>query len=114
MKEVDRDMIVRVFKHNLKNAKEAMPDGGSINVKLYKNDSNAMVEINDAGKGIPAHIRENIYKPFFTYGKENATGLGLTIVKSIIEGHGGSISFSSLLGKGSVFLIHLPLGKKEA
>ena len=111
---VDRERIVRVFKHILKNAKEAMPDGGSINVKLYKNDSNARIEISDAGKGIPAHIRKNIYKPFFTYGKENATGLGLTIVKSIIEGHEGSISFSSLLGKDSVFLIQLPLAKKEA
>ena len=110
---VDREKSIRVFKNLMKNAKEAMPDGGRINVTLAKNDSHAIVEISDTGKGIPAHIRENIYKPFFTYGKENATGLGLTIAKSLIGEYGGSISFSSRLGKGSVFTIQLPLAKKE-
>lgn len=109
----DREKFIRIVKDIMKNAKEAMPEGGSINVKLYKNGSNARIEISDTGKGIPAHIRENIYKPFFTYGKENATGLGLTIAKSIIEEHGGSIFFSSLPGKGSIFTIDLPLAKKE-
>ena len=106
---VDRERIVRIFKHILKNSKEAMPDGGNITIKLHRNDSNAIIEISDTGKGIPAHIRKNIYKPFFTYGKENTTGLGLTIVKSIVEGHGGSISFSSLINKGSVFFVQLPI-----
>jgi len=112
--KADNEKLIKVFKSILRNAKEALPDGGKIEIRCKKNDSDAVIEISDTGKGIPSLLKDKVFEPFCTYGKENAAGLGLTVARSIIEEHGGTISFSSMLGKGTAFTIHLPLAKKEA
>ena len=112
--QADNEKLVKVFKNIFRNSKEAMPDGGKLGVKLRKNDITAVIEISDTGKGIPSLLKDKVFESFCTYGRENAAGLGLTVARSIIEEHGGTISFSSMLGKGTVFTIHLPLAKKEA
>lgn len=113
MVKADAEKLIKAFKNIFRNAKEAMPDGGKLEIKLRESDSNAVVEIADTGKGIPSHFKNKLFEPFCTYGKENAAGLGLAVAKNIIEKHGGTISFLSILGKGTVFTIHLPLAKKE-
>jgi signal transduction histidine kinase len=112
--KADRVKLIKVLKSIFRNAKEAMPGGGKLEIKLGKKDTSAVIEISDTGKGIPSLLKDKVFEPFCTYGKENAAGLGLTVARSIIEEHGGTISFSSMLGKGTVFSIHLPLAKKEA
>jgi|GEM_PF-4625911 len=67
------------------------------------------IRIRDTGTGMPAHIKRRIFEPFVTYGKKNGTGLGMAIVKTSIERHGGTIDVDSTLGKGTVFTIHLPV-----
>ena len=112
--KADNEKLTKVFKNIFRNAKEALPDGGKLEIKLRKNDIYAVIEISDTGKGIPSLLKDKVFEPFCTYGKENAAGLGLTVARSIIKEHGGTISFSSMLGKGTVLTIHLPLAKKEA
>ena len=106
--DADKEKIVIVIKHILKNAKEAMPDGGSIHIKVKKEGALAKVEIGDTGKGMPAHIQESLFRPFVSYGKENATGFGMAIAHRIISEHNGTISIASFLGKGTVISLHLP------
>ena len=67
----------------------------------------ALVEIRDNGKGIPKETQPRLFEPFFTT-KADGTGLGLCIAKNIIETHGGTLTFSSIEGEGSIFSIHLP------
>ena len=67
--------------------------------------------IEDTGVGIPAEQLAQIFQPFYTRGKKDGTGLGLTISKSIIEGHRGTISVESVEGRGTSFFLTLPVEK---
>jgi signal transduction histidine kinase len=72
------------------------------------------LEVADTGHGMPEEIREKIFDPFFTtkdFGK--GTGLGLTVVKGIIEEHGGTIALESAVEKGTTFTIRLPIGPPQ-
>ena len=67
------------------------------------------IRVTDNGCGIPASIRSQLFEPFISGGKENGTGLGLTIVQKIIQDHGGDVSLESTSDQGSVFRLALPL-----
>ncbi len=102
------DELKRVIINLVKNAYEAMPDGGGeINIQLYKQQQDIFVEVEDNGSGIPEDDRPNIFVPNFST-KSSGTGLGLAICKKIIEAHEGSISFASVEGEGTTFVIKLP------
>lgn len=103
------DDLKRVFINMVKNAYEAMDDGGHISLTLYQKQEHAFIEIEDDGSGIPEEDRSNIFVPSFST-KSGGTGLGLAICKKIIEAHKGSISFASVEGEGTTFVIKLPLG----
>ncbi|HLR25035.1 MAG TPA: ATP-binding protein, partial [Fodinibius sp.] len=103
------DDLKRVFINIVKNAYEAMEAGGTISLLLYKQQHHAFIEIEDDGAGIPEEDRSRIFVPNFST-KSGGTGLGLAICKKIVESHGGSISFVSIEGKGTTFVIKLPLG----
>lgn len=90
------------------NAREAMPEGGTIHIRVWAQPEAIMFSVSDTGCGIPPEVQGRIFEPFFTHGKKNGTGLGLPIVRSIVEGHGGTVSFHSQPGQGTTFLIHLP------
>ncbi|MFH0735614.1 MAG: ATP-binding protein [bacterium] len=113
----DVDAIVRVdlkefyqgYQHIIKNATEAMPDGGTITVTTEKENNFVKISISDSGLGIPDSIKDKIFDPFMSHGKKEGTGLGLSITKKIIQEHGGSIFASSSLGQGSTFVIRLPI-----
>jgi signal transduction histidine kinase len=94
------------------NAMQAMPDGGRIGVSLRAEGGHARIEIEDAGQGIPADLLDKIWDPFFTT-KDKGTGLGLGIVKNIVEAHGGSIRIANREPRGARVMIDLPVRKLE-
>jgi signal transduction histidine kinase len=108
--KADRDQLVRVFNNLVKNATQAIPEdaSGIIEVHLSRNNDYFHISITDNGIGIPVNLRDRIFKPNFTT-KSTGTGLGLAMVKSIIEQHGGQIWFDSEPGKGTIFTFTLPV-----
>ncbi|MFC1857098.1 nitrogen regulation protein NR(II) [Thermodesulfobacteriota bacterium] len=107
--KADPELLYQAFLNILINAMQAMPDGGEIEIATVPNEDNKSitVAIGDAGCGIPDDIIEKIWDPFFTT-KEKGTGLGLGIVKNIIESHGGNIQIVNNPVRGACVNIELP------
>jgi PAS domain S-box-containing protein len=111
----DRDQLVQVLINLVTNSLHAMPDGGRLMVSLNREDSHVRLGVSDTGYGMPEEIRSKIFEPFFTtkdFGK--GTGLGLTVVKGIIEEHGGTITIESVVGTGTTFWVRFPAGEAQA
>jgi two-component system sensor histidine kinase HydH len=104
----DGDMLYQAFLNLLINSMQAMPEGGIIDVILKKDDDALVVIIEDSGEGVPPSVLEKIWDPFFTT-KEKGTGLGLGIVKNIIEAHDGTIQIGNRRPTGTRVSIKLPL-----
>jgi len=106
----DPDQMSQIFINLVMNAVHAMPDGGTLRVALMAEKQMVKLTVADTGCGIPRAMVTKIFEPFFTtkeFGK--GTGLGLTVVKGIIEEHQGSIAVESEEGKGTTFKVLLPL-----
>jgi PAS domain S-box-containing protein len=106
----DSDQMNQVLINLIMNAVHAMPEGGALRVGLAREKDMVKLTVSDTGQGIPKNVVDKIFDPFFTtkeFGK--GTGLGLTVVKGILEEHHGSITVDSEQGKGSTFTIHLPI-----
>jgi diguanylate cyclase (GGDEF)-like protein/PAS domain S-box-containing protein len=103
----DENQMKQVFVNVLKNAIEAMPDGGEVTVRTKRTEQLLTVHITDQGGGIPEELASQIGQPFFTT-KENGTGLGLMICHNIMESHGGKLSIASMSGSGTTVEIELP------
>lgn len=100
----------QVFVNLLVNAAQAMEQQGEIMIKTWAADQAVFVAISDTGCGIPPDRLERIFTPFFTTKEAGkGTGLGLSISKEIVERHQGSLSVTSEEGKGTTFLVHLPI-----
>ena len=110
---VDTEQIKQVLLNLVQNAFQAMPYGGELSVRLYPDASGEWVvlEVADTGVGIPAEHFSRLGEAFFTT-KEDGTGLGLAISYRIIEDHGGKIEVQSEEGKGTRFLVKLPVAAK--
>jgi two-component system nitrogen regulation sensor histidine kinase NtrY len=106
----DREQISRVFINLIKNAIQSVPDGrkGVVEIKLETSDGFAIVKVQDNGKGIPEELGDKLFQPNFTT-KSGGMGMGLAIVKSIIENANGEISYETTIGKGTTFVVKLPL-----
>jgi signal transduction histidine kinase len=105
----DSRKLERVFQNLLVNACEAVsPENGTIRVEIHANKSTIEVRVGDNGHGIPELVRERLFEPFVSQGKENGTGLGLTVVQKIVQDHGGDVKVESSSSEGTVFLIVLP------
>jgi PAS domain S-box-containing protein len=105
----DADQMSQVLINLIVNALHAMPEGGTLHVGLEPEQPMVKLTVADTGHGIPRELIEKVFEPFFTtkeFGK--GTGLGLTVVKGIIEEHQGSIAVESQEGKGTKFTILLP------
>ncbi len=104
----DVDMLLRVLNNLGLNAAQAMPNGGKVYFKISRNGTHSIITVEDSGGGIPNEIRDKLFTPMFTT-KSKGQGLGLAVVKRMIEAQGGTVSFESQLGKGTKFTIELPL-----
>ncbi|TLY29156.1 MAG: GAF domain-containing protein [Ignavibacteria bacterium] len=107
---VDEDKLSRVFYNIASNAADAMPDGGHLTVRTNRDNDFLLIEFIDDGIGMPPEVREKIFEPFMTYGKSYGTGLGMSIVKKIVDDHKGKIEIESALRKGTTVRVYLPLG----
>ncbi len=93
----------------IKNAVEAMPDGGEIYITTEDDADYSHIYIQDSGIGIPVRFRERIFDPFFSTKGDKAEGLGLSMSYAIVKRHKGDIDMSSREGEGTIFHIRLPL-----
>ncbi|MCQ5365954.1 ATP-binding protein [Anoxybacillus salavatliensis] len=105
--QLDSKQMMQVLYNLLHNSIEAMEEGGTI--CIYSDvDETYNMYMYDSGSGIPTHMQETIFEPFITT-KSSGTGLGLTIVKRIIENHGGTIALHDSSEQGTTFVIKLPI-----
>ncbi len=104
---LDPDQIKQVLINLIKNALEAMPQGGSLTVRTRGNTRGIFVDVEDTGPGIPPEHLNEIFNAFFTT-KEKGTGLGLAVSLKILNDHNGELLVSSRVGDGTVFSVRLP------
>lgn len=110
----DGEAIASVLINLLSNAMKFSPKEKEVNVRLFRDNGNAVIEIADKGIGIPKEEIPKIFERFYqadnkTTSEANGSGLGLTLVKHIVEAHGGTIEVESEIGKGSAFTVRIPL-----
>ena len=110
----NRALLSQVFMNLFTNARDAMPGGGKLSVEAQKSGDKVIAKVSDTGHGMDKEVMEKIFDPFFTL-KEvgKGTGLGLSTTHGIIDQHDGTISVKSKPGKGTTFLIQLPLIRGE-
>ncbi len=110
----DSRKLERALSNLLLNACEASPAvGGRVEVAVSENAGAITVEVSDDGPGVADSIRDKLFHPFVSYGKENGTGLGLTVVQKIVQDHGGGIGVERTLDARTVFRIVLPGRSRE-
>jgi PAS domain S-box-containing protein len=107
---VDEKQLERVFLNLIKNAVQAMPNGGKLAVATTKTKDHVEIAFTDTGTGIAEEKKNKIFTPLFTT-KAKGIGMGLAICKRIIEEHGGTIDFRSRVDQGTTFTIKLPKNK---
>jgi len=111
--QLDRTKMSQVLINLIRNALQAMGDGGTLTIRTLsrrrRNGEYVMeLTVSDTGRGIDDKTREKLFVPFFTT-KDDGTGLGLAISQRIVQAHGGEIDLRSRIGRGSTFIIRLPL-----
>lgn len=109
--DAEPQRLLRVFQNLVGNALEALPDGkGTVTITVAPDGPDWVdIRVKDTGSGIPAEVQARFWEPFVTHGKRNGTGLGSAIVKSIVEAHFGKIRFDTEPGKGTTFIIRMPV-----
>lgn len=106
--------LKEVFTNLIFNAFDAMPEGGELRLQIVRKDEHTVLTVvEDTGTGMPEKIRQKIFDPFFTTKGERGTGLGLSLVYNIVTAHKGSIRVESEMGKGTRFLVELPLSHQK-
>ena len=105
--EHDSDRIHQVLLNLLLNAVQSMDGAGKVRVDIGAKDDCARVTVSDTGRGIPEEQLAHIFRPFYTT-RGNGTGLGLSLVRRIVEDHRGRINVTSVVGKGTKFEVLIP------
>lgn len=90
------------------NAVQAMPKGGKLTIEAHTTKDKVIISVKDTGVGIPEEVKPNLFTPLFTT-KSKGQGLGLAVVKRLVEGLNGKVSFESEEGKETKFIVELPL-----
>ena len=116
----DRNRIFQVVANLLENARNHTPAGSSIQVSLTESEDEIKIEVADNGPGIEKHDLERIFERFYRADssrtrtrKSEGSGLGLSIVKAVMQAHGGDVTVDSTMGVGSTFTLHFPIGKED-
>ena len=106
----DFKKLERALLNLLLNACEVVPaDGGKIEIGLRRNGENLEIRIADNGPGIADAVRDRLFEPFVSHGKENGTGMGLTVVQKILQDHGGDVGVEQTSAAGATFRLSLPM-----
>jgi PAS domain S-box-containing protein len=113
----DRDLLKQAILNVVMNGIEAMPEGGSLRIKIEsllssRQGRQAVIGISDSGPGIPVDQRDKIFQLYFTT-KSKGSGIGLAIAFRVAQLHGGKLEFSSNLGQGTTFIFLLPLSEAK-
>jgi PAS domain S-box-containing protein len=106
--QADADQLWQAILNLIRNALEAMPKGGTLELRTASTTDEVVLHLTDTGKGMSEEERLQIFRPFFTT-KPVGTGLGLTLTQQIIGEHGGRIECASVVGQGTTFSLSLPL-----
>ena len=104
----DCTYINRIMYNLVNNAVQAMPKGGKLTIHAYKEAKGVVISVKDTGVGIPEDVKSKLFTPMFTT-KAKGQGFGLAVIKRMTEALGGTVAFESQEGKGTTFIIHLPL-----
>jgi signal transduction histidine kinase len=105
----DPSQIEQVIVNLAVNARDAMPDGGTLTIETVERAPLVEIRVRDTGSGIPADVQARMFEPFFTTKVDGkGTGLGLSTVYGIVKQCGGDISVESVLGRGTTFVVSLP------
>ncbi len=107
----DAGQLQQVFSNLVTNAIQAMTDGGRLSLSTSQSDSFIEVRVADTGVGIPQENLDNVFEPLFTT-KAKGVGLGLALVKTLLERQGGTIEVQSQVGKGTTFTVKLPIASE--
>lgn len=106
----DFKKLERALLNLLLNACEVVPaEGGQVDVELRRNGQSLEIRISDNGPGIAEPVRDKLFEPFVSYGKENGTGMGLTVVQKILQDHGGEVAVERTSPEGTTFRVSVPL-----
>jgi signal transduction histidine kinase len=105
---VDRDLLKQAMLNVVVNAIQAMPEGGELHFEATASEDTAEVRISDSGGGISEDLRDKIFRLYFST-KQQGSGIGLAMTFRIVQLHDGTIDFTSEPGKGTTFLIRLPI-----
>jgi signal transduction histidine kinase len=109
--KVDAAKILRGFINIMKNAVDAMPEEGTLEIRSTQTNGNVEIAFEDNGAGISEKTMPKLFTPLFTT-KAQGIGLGLAICKRVVEAHGGKITVESVVGKGTTFTVTLPIEPK--
>ena len=108
----DPELLHRALSNLILNAIEAMPNGGSLTLRVGHRQDSVRIDVADTGSGLAPEESAQLFTPYYT-SKPHGTGLGLAIVQSIVSDHGGRISASSEPGRGTTFIIELPANRDK-
>jgi len=108
----DPALLKRILANLVNNAVQAMPEGGRLVVRAYRDKNDLVLTLEDSGAGIPEEIKDRIFTPLFTT-KSKGQGFGLAVVKRVTEALGGTVTFKSQEGKGTTFIMHLPQSRPK-
>jgi len=111
--KVDVDFAKQAILNVVLNGVQAMPGGGTLAIRAYKDGDTVVTEIHDQGAGIPADVQEKIFELYFTT-KKSGTGIGLAQTYQIMQWHYGSVDFDSAEGKGTTFRLRWPLAETRS
>jgi two-component system, sporulation sensor kinase E len=109
---VDRDQMKQAFFNIVRNAFQAMPDGGRLTIRLSSTSQDLVIAFEDSGKGIKREDMGRVFEPYYT-SKSKGSGLGLLVVQRIVREHGGALEVSSRESIGTRFVITLPLAERR-
>jgi sensor domain CHASE-containing protein/nitrogen-specific signal transduction histidine kinase len=110
--KVDQTMMERVLTNIVTNAVQAMPNGGKLVITGASSEEDTTLTVTDTGEGIPPEHLSKIFDPLFTT-KSKGMGMGLVVSKRLVESQGGSLRISSVLGKGTIVEVRMPIRKLE-